>query len=49
MIGEWRILPERADEVLDAWEAEAEARGIARNDVYRSLDEAWIREQAATK
>jgi hypothetical protein len=46
MVNYWHVLPDRADEVLDAWEAEAAARGIARNDAYRRLHEAWVRERA---
>jgi hypothetical protein len=32
MVDEWRLLPERADELLDEWDAEAARLGQERTD-----------------
>ena len=44
MIDEWRLLPERADELLDEWEAEAARLGQVRTDpTYWPEGEVWMR------
>jgi hypothetical protein len=47
MTNAWQLTPERASELLDGWDAEAEARGLSRDDArYASEQERWIKEQA---
>ena len=49
MVSSWRVAPERADELLEAWAREAEVRGLAPGDRdYWSLGEPWLRERAET-
>ena len=44
MVDEWRLLPARADELLDEWEAEAARLGQERTDpTYWSEGEVWMR------
>jgi hypothetical protein len=44
MVDEWRIAPDRADELLDEWDAEAARLGQERTDRdYWSEGEVWMR------
>jgi hypothetical protein len=47
MRDEWRLPEARADELIDAWAAEAERRGLRRDDAaYWREGERWLRETA---
>jgi hypothetical protein len=47
MVDDWRLLPERANELLDEWEAEAARLGQERTDRdYWAEGEVWIRARA---
>lgn len=46
MVDQWRVLPRRADELLDAWEDVARERGLTpEDDRFSQAREAWLREQ----
>ncbi len=48
MVGEWRVPPDTAAELLDAWEAVAAARGLPEDDpTYPSEREGWLRERSS--
>lgn len=43
----WHLPEEKADDLLDAWVIEAQARGLAPDETaYWRAGEDWIREQA---
>lgn len=50
MIEDWQLAPLPADELLEAWAAEAEERDIPRDNVqWRRTGEEWLRREAALR
>ena len=46
LVAPHRVPPDEAEALIEAWEVEAEDRGLARTDNdYRSFGQAWMLEQ----
>jgi hypothetical protein len=49
ILDEWRVAPDRADELLDEWQAEAARLGQERTDpTYLPEGEVWLRARSGS-